>query len=101
GFFFRAEDGIRDKRVTGVQTCALPISWPVAFVIVHGGERDRSSGIPPEVELTWYRLPLRSWCGYAGPSTSRIVTKSALHATLGFHEASPLVAASVGETTKR
>src|SRR5882672_12362315 len=25
-FFFRAEDGIRDHCVTGVQTCALPIS---------------------------------------------------------------------------
>src|SRR5690554_321814 len=31
-FFFQAEDGIRDADVTGVQTCALPISgsppWP-------------------------------------------------------------------------
>src|SRR2546421_9718651 len=30
-FFFQAEDGIRDLIVTGVQTCALPISartWP-------------------------------------------------------------------------
>src|SRR5713226_5604849 len=27
-FFFQAEDGIRDGRVTGVQTCALPISGP-------------------------------------------------------------------------
>src|SRR5690606_40729478 len=26
-FFFQAEDGIRDFHVTGVQTCALPISW--------------------------------------------------------------------------
>src|SRR5690348_5280232 len=26
GFFFQAEDGIRDGRVTGVQTCALPIA---------------------------------------------------------------------------
>src|SRR5260370_532876 len=26
GFFFQAEDGIRDSSVTGVQTCALPIS---------------------------------------------------------------------------
>src|SRR5699024_2789420 len=26
-FFFQAEDGIRDRNVTGVQTCALPI-WP-------------------------------------------------------------------------
>src|SRR6266487_6392418 len=28
-FFFQAEDGIRDGRVTGVQTCALPISGPL------------------------------------------------------------------------
>src|SRR6476620_7460674 len=34
-FFFQAEDGIRDIGVTGVQTCALPIS--VAF----GGEAHR------------------------------------------------------------
>src|SRR5207244_8373182 len=26
-FFFQAEDGIRDDLVTGVQTCALPISF--------------------------------------------------------------------------
>src|SRR5260370_11873864 len=26
-FFFQAEDGIRDSSVTGVQTCALPISY--------------------------------------------------------------------------
>src|SRR5882672_6204505 len=28
-FFFQAEDGIRDHCVTGVQTCALPISCPI------------------------------------------------------------------------
>src|SRR5687767_15278007 len=28
-FFFQAEDGIRDKLVTGVQTCALPI-WSIS-----------------------------------------------------------------------
>src|SRR3989441_4589884 len=33
-FFFQAEDGIRDKLVTGVQTCALPIS-----ALFDGGER--------------------------------------------------------------
>src|SRR5699024_11405433 len=33
-FFFQAEDGIRDRNVTGVQTCALPIfqQAPVATV---------------------------------------------------------------------
>src|SRR2546427_8615711 len=29
-FFFQAEDGIRDSTVTGVQTCALPISPDIA-----------------------------------------------------------------------
>src|SRR5260370_42679984 len=29
-FFFQAEDGIRDSSVTGVQTCALPISTKLA-----------------------------------------------------------------------
>src|SRR2546425_9664484 len=29
-FFFQVEDGIRDKLVTGVQTCALPISGLLA-----------------------------------------------------------------------
>src|SRR5205823_8252549 len=32
-FFFQAEDGIRDKLVTGVQTCALPI-WTRTGVAV-------------------------------------------------------------------
>src|SRR2546430_11156383 len=31
-FFFQAEDGIRDLTVTGVQTCALPISGHMAGV---------------------------------------------------------------------
>src|SRR5438876_6530866 len=31
-FFFQAEDGIRDGRVTGVQTCALPISRIVRYL---------------------------------------------------------------------
>src|SRR2546426_11730932 len=30
-FFFQAEDGIRDYKVTGVQTCALPISFAQTF----------------------------------------------------------------------
>src|SRR5205809_3273014 len=31
-FFFQAEDGIRDVAVTGVQTCALPISLGKGFL---------------------------------------------------------------------
>src|SRR5207244_9077047 len=32
-FFFQAEDGIRDDLVTGVQTCALPISFPFSVCL--------------------------------------------------------------------
>src|SRR5437868_13309539 len=32
-FFFQAEDGIRDRNVTGVQTCALPISDHLVLVL--------------------------------------------------------------------
>src|SRR3989441_3105366 len=47
-FFFQAEDGIRDKLVTGVQTCALPIyrliaykqwmGWQFPYVSTYGTE---------------------------------------------------------------
>src|SRR2546426_10828642 len=43
-FFFQAEDGIRDYKVTGVQTCALPIS-PLGSR--PGGRRARAGGRGP------------------------------------------------------
>src|SRR3712207_7221110 len=46
-FFFQAEDGIRDIGVTGVQTCALPISAP---------------GTPREVGTPPRRAPRRWRC---------------------------------------
>ena len=36
-FFFQAEDGIRDYKVTGVQTCALPIYLDLDVVINNAG----------------------------------------------------------------
>src|SRR5713226_5348214 len=41
-FFFQAEDGIRDVRVTGVQTCALPI----AVAAEHAGARAATVAAP-------------------------------------------------------
>src|SRR5207245_4706602 len=47
-FFFQAEDGIRDATVTGVQTCALPISGvvqriaallPERYAVLPGAQR--------------------------------------------------------------
>src|SRR5829696_6915732 len=42
-FFFQAEDGIRDWSVTGVQTCALPISPRAAPRAVRRRPRTRGS----------------------------------------------------------
>src|SRR5205823_10538844 len=46
-FFFQAADGIRYKLVTGVQTCALPISLAgkIAFTFTSG-----VVGVPPSPE---------------------------------------------------
>src|SRR5205809_3558836 len=40
-FFFQAEDGIRDVAVTGVQTCALPISSRVQVALATHAETRR------------------------------------------------------------
>src|SRR6266436_8200361 len=49
-FFFQAEDGIRDVAVTGVQTCALPISRPGGAKMASDGKAGagRSVGTPVE-----------------------------------------------------
>src|SRR5256885_4077249 len=58
-FFFQAEDGIRDYKVTGVQTCALPI-FLVPFRTVgraaSSREKEREPG-PTFVQLHVYREP--------------------------------------------
>src|SRR5256884_2737473 len=41
-FFFQAEDGIRDVAVTGVQTCALPISNPARKAVQKELRRTRA-----------------------------------------------------------
>src|SRR5579871_7028776 len=66
-FFFRAEDGIRDLYVTGVQTCALPISrrrmcfgghppsvpWPHVRSHRAAGERSEERRVGKECRSRW------------------------------------------------
>src|SRR5699024_11235457 len=40
-YFFQAEDGIRDRNVTGVQTCALPILVPDSTYCAATSGRER------------------------------------------------------------
>ena len=49
GFFFQAEDGIRDSPVTGVQTCALPIYETVAV----GGHEHESDTAHAHQHQPW------------------------------------------------
>src|SRR5438876_6970588 len=71
-FFFQAEDGIRVGRVTGVQTCALPISTanrraPTLARVESAGTADR----PPQ------RSRVGQVCGaFAGPT--RVEDRQAL-----------------------
>src|SRR2546430_11462964 len=51
-FFFQAEDGIRDLTVTGIQTCALPIS--LFQTLVRPGHHDVW---PPHSHWAAGRLP--------------------------------------------
>src|SRR5207248_6169107 len=70
-FFFQAEDGIRDRTVTGVQTCALPISMSRSqgglgiglslvkrLVDMHGGSIEAKSDGPGQGSEFTVRLPL-------------------------------------------
>src|SRR2546430_3965177 len=48
-FFFQAEDGIRDLTVTGVQTCALPISSQIRLFRAARYELPRRVHRPPAI----------------------------------------------------
>jgi len=50
-FFFQAEDGIRDDLVTGVQTCALPIS------LLETAGHENQAGVAQAVLASFVNLP--------------------------------------------
>src|SRR5690348_17742231 len=63
-FFFQAEDGIRDGRVTGVQTCALPIC--------HAGGLGREYHVPAVADQV---QPEGERVGLVGPYRDRKSTR--------------------------
>src|SRR5690606_40926712 len=58
-FFFQAEDGIRDFHVTGVQTCALPISVDAVDARPEIRAPQLHVGADPDVELRHDRERVR------------------------------------------
>src|SRR3989440_1000960 len=57
-FFFQAEDGIRDLIVTGVQTCALPISRAQIVGILIGATLVAGVGILDDQGLLHHQVKL-------------------------------------------
>src|SRR5256885_9459261 len=57
-FFFQAEDGIRDYKVTGVQTCALPIFGRTFIEGVNRADRVRMKYTPLREVLEGKRVLL-------------------------------------------
>src|SRR5699024_11365344 len=65
-FFFQAEDGIRDRNVTGVQTCALPI-WDAHLlgkVVVRAPGQRRAD--PPRLPVLYVQFPFGCSAAAAG-----------------------------------
>src|SRR5258708_26574195 len=72
-FFFQAEDGIRDDLVTGVQTCALPISsFSVSQPNALGGGQTE---VVPQTKLTASEAPARNIELSEGASVEQLVTR--------------------------
>src|SRR5699024_11749814 len=55
-FFFQAEDGIRDRNVTGVQTCALPILFLLLQI-----RKELSNGLMKIQNITSLFYPKFQW----------------------------------------
>src|SRR2546430_116920 len=76
-FFFQAEDGIRDLTVTGVQTCALPISLLAPRLTVAADGRALAPqwvGLETISERQSLRLRLR-FALHAPPGTVEVTTR--------------------------
>src|SRR2546425_5460181 len=84
-FFFQAEDGIRDKLVTGVQTCALPISGGKSSGVAQDGRRcgkDSRGKDPAELSFAG-RWPHQERRHHRGDcEDTRTVRASVTHANL-------------------
>src|SRR2546430_3300281 len=71
-FFFQAEDGIRDLTVTGVQTCALPISAGTLRIRAEWHSYDRSGSTQTAATQPTPGLSDKTWATRDSPIDRRI-----------------------------
>src|SRR5699024_1755191 len=107
-FFFQAEDGIRDRNVTGVQTCALPIlalsvglpegytlggrleGWAVYTVPGSGVQEAASVRVP--LQARGLDALLESSRGQIHPAAADVEPAGYLHLILGVSAAAVVLA---------
>src|SRR3712207_3017925 len=90
-FFFQAEDGIRDIGVTGVQTCALPISGNAALEEIVMAIKTRGDVLPYETGIEATMLTRASKLASAATSfpvqyNKAIVGRNAFAHESGIHQ---------------
>src|SRR2546426_10647703 len=81
-FFFQAEDGIRDYKVTGVQTCALPILRNGTDLFFNAVGDSRRFSRRCQCLLSGcqrVRKPMRRGGGGGGGMSSRVASKTTLN----------------------
>src|SRR5437868_8499918 len=85
-FFFHAEDGIRDRNVTGVQTCALPISPATTHA------KTSSSGRP----TSWTQRGISILVGAGAPGMKTMVSRASSQTAI-----SPSIKLTSGRSEER
>ena len=60
-FFFQAEDGIRDRDVTGVQTCALPSACSNQEAVANNSATDLGPPKPRSSLVGTVKIKIRFW----------------------------------------
>src|SRR5437764_7680575 len=80
-FFFQAEDGIRDTSVTGVQTCALPISLVEKIAALFKGKNAHVSTVA--IGSTYERPVLQGLAAALGGTFTHVEGAADVHAEIG------------------
>src|SRR2546426_11883466 len=71
-FFFQAEDGIRDYKVTGVQTCALPICGGQNGRPIRGNPRGAETCSCSQEKMAAVEFVHREWSKILGLADCRM-----------------------------
>src|SRR5256885_4881720 len=98
--FFQAEDGIRDYKVTGVQTCALPISgqpvktFTIGFPVPEYDESKYAAAVARHLETDHHVLEVR-------PDALEVLPKLAYHYDEPFADSSAIPTWYVSKLTRQ